>query len=219
MVAALLTAALPTGAISAEAGQTPDIRVWRQYQGHGCTLGGEAEYLFSYWVNKVPGIEAFFAAGDHCAGGTRPEADGPPVVGRAGFVPTGWRYHFWADGLIKRLFPRKVAGIEVRGLKTDKRHSTSTKNSEEPFVLIQLGGEERPVRIEPEPARDVVGTRVEVSLAEPGRDVLRVRVEVGLGGGGTCVADLELHPGEDKQAPRPPCVPSEGGSGWSCPCS
>ncbi len=195
-VAALLAVLASTVVVRAEAAQVTDGRLWllRQYRVEGCEPMPSVPEVFSWLFRKALAIEEFFATSADCG-----------QVGRRGTeAGNGWTYVFWSkneDTFVAkwlRKAERRFGETELVGRKPGESFPVRSKGYEA-FVMIQLGGEEGPVRLWA--AGDVARLEAEVSVSAPGE--LQVRLESVTFQGKRCIGNRVLRsdePGGPREA-------------------
>lgn len=166
LLATLLLAPLGTAPARAEKVEPGTLWMLRQYRVPNCEPMPKVPTVFNWLVRKALAIEEFLAASADCG-----------EIGRRG-AREGWTYVFWSESegtAVEKLVRIGQERFGVTALVARKPEESFTLQAAgyEAFVMIQLGGEDGPVRIWA--AGDVSGLDAAISVAEPG--VLQVEVE------------------------------------------
>ncbi len=170
------------------ASQVEDGRLWLlpQYRVPGCRPMPSVPTVFNWLVRKALAIDEFMATSADCG-----------EVGRRGSAQgQGWTYVFWSEsddtaaaGLLRKA--RQKYGLTQLVLKRPGESYSIGATGYEAFFLIQLGGDQGPVRIWS--AGDVASLGGSISMADAGG--IEVRVESVTHDGQRCVAERVLRPG------------------------
>lgn len=186
----------------ARAEQVEPGRLWllRQYRVPNCEPMPKVPTVFNWMVRKALAIEEFIATSDSCG-----------EIGSRG-ARDGWTYVFWSESkgtAVEKLVRLGQERFGVTALVARKPDESYTVRSSgyEAFLMIQLGGEEGPVRIWA--AGDVATLEAEVSVAAPGE--LRVEVESITYDGSHCASQRLLRPDEQPTGSREPLICRPGG--------
>ncbi len=185
LLAALLSTPLATPAARADKVEPGTLWMLRQYRVPACEPMPKVPTVFNWLVRKALAIEEFVAASADCG-----------QIGRRG-AREGWTYVFWSESkntAVERLVRIGQERFGVTALVARKpAESFSIKSfGYEAFIMIQLGGEDGPVRIWS--AGDVVELVATISVAAPGE--LRVQVESTTHDGRSCSAQRLLLPND-----------------------
>ena len=171
---------------SAAAAEVEPGQLWvlPQYRVPGCEPMPRVPTVFNWLVRKALAVEAFMATSVDCG-----------QVRRRGAVE-GWTYVFWSESeetAVARLLRRAqekygLTELVMRGM--GEAHLVRAKGYE-PFFLMQLGGEQGPVRFWS--AGDVASLEGAISVA--GDNVFEVRLESITHEGNRCEATRTVRPG------------------------
>lgn len=185
LLALLATVPAP---FAAAADEVEDGVLWLlpQYRVPGCRPMPSVPTVFNWLVRKALAIDEFMAASADCG-----------EVGRRGTPQgEGWTYVFWSEnqdtataGLLRRA--RQKYGLTQLVLKRPGESFSIRASGYEAFFLVQLGGDQGPVRIWS--AGDVASLRGSISMADAGG--IGVQVESVTFDGERCVSERLLQPG------------------------
>lgn len=183
---------LATWAAPAAAQQTPDVeggepgKLWllRYYRVPGCEPMPKVPVVFNWLIRKALAVREFLATSGDCG-----------QVGRPG-SREGWNYVFWVerdDTAVGRLVEKARARYGLTRLVPRRAGQSWTERAKdyEPFILIQLAGEEGPARVW------MSGDgKLEVTLSVPGPGRFEFDARSVTYGGKECRARRELAAGE-----------------------
>lgn len=194
---ALLAAAGPARLEAVEAAKPGQLWLLRQYRVPGCEPMPRLPTVFNWLIRKALAVEEFIATSADCG-----------QTGRRG-AREGWTYVFWSEGedtAVARLLKRGEERFGITRLVARKPEESYSVHSRgyEPFVMIQLGGDQGPVRIWA--TGDVAELSAEISMGgSPGE--FEVGVESVTHEGQRCRGRRLLQP-EEPPASREavPCV-------------
>ena len=185
LLAAVLSTPLATAPARADDIEPGTLWVLRQYRVPNCEPMPKVPTVFNWLVRKALAIQEFVAASADCG-----------QVGRRG-AREGWTYVFWSESrstAVERLVRIGEERFGVTALVARKPTESFTIRSfgYEAFLMIQLGGDQGPVRIWS--AGDVAELGATISVAAPGE--LRVEVESTTYEGRSCSSQRLLRPDE-----------------------
>lgn len=197
-IVALFVALTALSGPPAEASQPGQLWLLRQYRVPGCEPMPTVPTVFNWLIRKALAVQEFLAVSADCG-----------QIGRLG-AREGWTYVFWSesdDTAVARLLRRGQEKFGITALAGSRPGEEFLVRSSgyEPFVLIQLGGDQGPARVWA--TGDVASLETGISVAAPGE--FQVRVESVTHEGERCVGTRTVRPGEEPSGPREslPCQP------------
>ncbi len=174
----------PEQGAEADTPEQGELWLLRQYRVPGCEPMPRVPVVFNWLVRKALAIEEFLATSVDCG-----------QIGRRG-SREGWNYVFWMEReetAVAELVRRAKERYGLTAIVPRLRGQSWSERAEsyEPFVLIQLPGEDGPVRVWA--AGDAI---LEVEISAPREGRIEVGVSAATYDGKECFGRRELRPGE-----------------------